>query len=236
MTLVISCSKNTLVEKARAEEISVIRELGVCEVVDRPLDEVVCGTRSVDINKEDESKPFYRSRLVVQEYKSQADWSFFTATPPLEALRSLLICATIEEIPNDVGQPVAWAEPVVLMLLDVRRAHFYSAAQRKVFVELPAEACTDKSKVGRLLKSMYGCRDAGVNSEFVICQVMIAIGFVQGRASPCIYRHLATPCVGTWRRLCTLDYIVNVKCFFFAKLHAQTTSLAAPRRRNTIWL
>ena len=40
----------------------------------------------------------------------------------LKALRSLLICATIEELPNNVGQPVAWSEPVVLMLI-VRRAH-----------------------------------------------------------------------------------------------------------------
>ena len=53
------------------------------------------------------------------------------------------------------------------------------------------EACTDKSKVGLLLlRSMYGCRDAGVNWEIAICQVMTAIGFVQVRTSPCIYRHL----------------------------------------------
>ena len=96
---------NTLVEKSRAEESSVIRELGVWEVVDRPCDEVVFGTRWVDINKGDETKPFYRSRLVVQEYKRQADWSFFTATPSLEALRSLLFCATIDKFPNEMGQP-----------------------------------------------------------------------------------------------------------------------------------
>ena len=47
---------NTLVEKARAEEISVIRELGVGEVVDRPRDEVVFGTRWVDINKGDSTE------------------------------------------------------------------------------------------------------------------------------------------------------------------------------------
>ena len=41
---------------------------------------------------------------------------------------------------------------MVLILIDVRGAHFYSAARRKVFVELPVEACTDKSKVGRLLR------------------------------------------------------------------------------------
>ena len=40
---------------------------------------------------------------------------------------------------------------------------FCSVAWRKVFVELPAQACPDKSNVGRLLRSMYGCRDAGVN-------------------------------------------------------------------------
>ena len=72
---------NTLSEKARAEEISVLRELG--------------DLKGVDINKGDEHKPFYRSRLVVQEYKRQADWCLFTATPPLDALRSLFICATI---------------------------------------------------------------------------------------------------------------------------------------------
>ena len=46
---------NTLVLKARAEEISVIRELGVWDVVDRLRDEVVFGTH---INKGDEDKPY----------------------------------------------------------------------------------------------------------------------------------------------------------------------------------
>ena len=147
----------TLVEKVRAEEISVIRELGVLEVVDRRRDEVVFGTRRVEINKGHEYQPFYRSRLVVQEYKRQADWSLFTATPPLEALRSLLICATIGKLPNELAQPMAWTEPVVLMLIEVRRAHFYSPVRRTVFVELLEE---DESKVGRLLRSMYVCRDA----------------------------------------------------------------------------
>ena len=56
-----------------------IRELGVWEVFDRPRDEVVLGTRWVDINKGDEHKPFCRSRLVVQEYKRQAEGSHLTA-------------------------------------------------------------------------------------------------------------------------------------------------------------
>ena len=62
---------NTLVEKARAEEISVIRERGVWEVVDRPCDEVVFGTRG-STSQGDETKPFYRSRLVVREFQASS--------------------------------------------------------------------------------------------------------------------------------------------------------------------
>ena len=113
-------------------------------------------------------------------------------------------------------QSVAWTEPVVLTLIDVRRAHFCSAARRKVFVELPAEAVAGKSKVGRLLKSMYGCRDAVVTWEFAICKVIAAIGFVQGRASPCIYRRMEKQ-LRVWVHgddFVLFGYIVNVRWFF----------------------
>ena len=102
------------------------------------------------------------------------------------------------------------------MLIDVRRAIFYSAACRRVFVELPAEACTDKSKVGLLPRNMYGCRDAGVNWEFAICKVMTEIGFVQGKASPCIYRHFERQ-LRVWVHgddFVPSGHIINVKWFF----------------------
>ena len=103
------------------------------------------------------------------------------------------VCSSVQqfdELSNELGRPHALTEPVVLMLIDVCRAHFYSPARSKVFVEFPEEASTDKSKVVRLLRNMYGCRDAGVNGEISIRQVMIAFGIVDCGASPCIYRHL----------------------------------------------
>ena len=66
----------------------------------------------------------------------------------------MLICATIDELRNELGQPVAGTDTVVLLLIDVRRAHFYSPARKKVFVELLEETDTNESKVGRLLRSM----------------------------------------------------------------------------------
>ena len=76
---------NTLVQNARAEEVDVITESGVWEVVDRPSDAGVLGTRWVDINKGDDDKPSYRSRLVVQEFNRKSAWAFLTATTPIEA-------------------------------------------------------------------------------------------------------------------------------------------------------
>ena len=63
---------------------------------------------------------------------------FCNAASPLEALRSL-ICATIEELPNGVGQPVASTETGVLMLIDVRLAHFYIVARSRDSQQKPAQ-------------------------------------------------------------------------------------------------
>ena len=177
----------------------VIRELCVWEFADRPRDEVVFGTRWVDINKGDENKPFC-SRLVAQDYKRQADWSFFTAIPPLEALRSLLICATIEELSSDVGQPVAWTERVVSDVYRSALGTFCSAAWRKVFVELPAQCWTFAQEYVWLSRRW---------SELgAICQVMIAIGL-------CKVEHLEKQ-LRVWVHgddFVPLGYIINVKWF-----------------------
>ena len=72
------------------------------------------------------------------------------------------------------------------MLIDVRLAHFTVLPG----VEIPSRSLhRQKGNVGRMLRSMYGCRDAGVNWIFAICQVMTGRGFVQGGASPCMYHH-----------------------------------------------
>ena len=48
------------------------------------------GTRWTDINKQDEIDPLYRSRLVGQEFNNSQDATLYVATPPLEAIRTIL--------------------------------------------------------------------------------------------------------------------------------------------------
>ena len=85
--------------------------------------------------------------------------------PPLAALRMLLaLCVTCRLF--DL-QGILMTKPgtYVIGFVDVTRAHFCAMATRDVIVEVPPELRKHLSddEDARLLKSMYGCRDAGHN-------------------------------------------------------------------------
>ena len=75
-----------------------------------------------------------------------------------------------------------------LELLDVRRAFFHADARSLVYVKLPDEDSVP-GMCGKLLKSMYGTRDAQQNWEFALRQILLILGFTCSKASPCAYYH-----------------------------------------------
>ncbi len=77
------------------------------------------------------------------------------------------------------------------MVNDVRRAYFYAAATREVYVTIPEEDREegDEARVGRLQLSMYGTRDAARNWQATYTEHLKKIGFTQGRSSPCVFKH-----------------------------------------------
>ena len=144
------------------------------------------------MNKQDEENPLYRSRLVAQEVKKGPGFDeFFAAMPSLSDLKMLVTIAVTFQLPH-AGTAVqeAYAKRRLLGFLDVKRAHFYSDSTRELYVELPAEAKKlGEDVVAKLLKSLYGTRDAPPNWELQIRKVMMALGFKQGKSNPCIYCH-----------------------------------------------
>ena len=148
--------KPQLVKAARAEEMKMFSK---CEVYDK-VSEDECwketgkgpiGTRWVDINKGDDSKLEYRSRLVAQEIKKDKSKDLFAATPPLEAKKVLLSLFASTAVGTS-GAPLA------LDFVDVCRAYFRADAIRAVYVKLPREDEPDNR--GRLHRAMPGTRDA----------------------------------------------------------------------------
>ena len=73
-----------------------------------------------------------------------------------------------------------------LEFIDVRRVYLQACARREVYVELPEED-QEEGMCGRLVKSMYGTRDAAQNWEEEYCRFMEQLGFQRGIGSPCVF-------------------------------------------------
>ena len=78
-----------------------------------------------------------------------------------------------------------------MMILDVRRAHFYAKALRRIFVEMPREDArwNECQGVAELLMSLYGTQDAAANWEAEYSSKLQGWGYRKGEASPCVFYH-----------------------------------------------
>ncbi len=147
---------NRLVQIARNEELSEIRRRGIYSKVPISQCMQITGKKSikvrfVDVNKGAEPCPNYKSRLVAQEFR---DWtpSLFAATPPLEALKTLVRLAVASQGKRQVG------------FIDIKKAHLYAKGTRDVFIEIPPGDCTE-GMCGKLNYTLHGTRDAAHNLE-----------------------------------------------------------------------
>ena len=107
----------------------------------------------------------------------------FAATQPLEAKKMLFSLA----VAHGVGaKEVPLSAVHKLDFIDVRRAYFHAPARRPVFVKLPTED-DEADMCGRLVKALYGTRDAAQNWEHAYVDFLETAGFTVGRASPCMF-------------------------------------------------
>jgi hypothetical protein len=170
-----------LVRQARAEEVKFMLDWGVWErapISDcwRETGKAPIGSKWVDVNKGDAANPLVRSRFVVKEIATYKTDDFFTATPPLEALRLLLALAASD------------GADIKVEVLDARKAHLHAFADRTVFTQLPPEESAP-GYCARLVRCLYGTRDAPKRWEAFLAEQLVALGFAKGRASPCCYFH-----------------------------------------------
>ena len=143
------------------------------------------GSRWIDINKGDDDKPEYRSRLVAKEINRSPSAEMFAATPPLEAKNMLFSMAVTDFAQNRAIKSKGIQK---LLFIDVKRAYFYAPARRPVYVTLPDEDAKS-GHCARLNVSMYGTRDAASNWEDKYASHLIRCGFDQGKSSPCVFFH-----------------------------------------------
>jgi len=168
------------VAQGKREELQFFDSKEVWHVVPRAAagGKRVVGTRWVCSNKGDEARPDVRCRLVCQEVKTYETEEFYAATPPSETLRMILSFA-------------AENPALQVSLVDISRAYFNAEISREVFVELPPEAGYGRGCIGKLVKCLYGTRDAAQGWERTYREVLEGLGFRRGRSSPCVFQHKA---------------------------------------------
>ena len=177
--------KSEKVKKARQEEAEYIHKMNLYTKVPtaechRRTGKAPIIVRWFDINKGDEDKHNYRSRLVAREINTHKREDLFAATPPLEALKLILSIAASSN-KGEIG-----------MINDVSRAFFHAKATRDAYVKLLAEDLQpgEEELFGKLNFSMYGTRDAAQNWQSEYSQRLIDSGFTRGKASPCVFHHV----------------------------------------------
>ena len=141
----------------------------------------------IDRNKGDATHPNYRSRLVCREIKRASnadfipDYASFSSMPPLESLKLLLsLMVTLRRSKS--------GNALKVRLLDISRAHFYGEAERDIFVQLP-EGDRQEGFCGKLVKSMYGTRDASAIWQKSYTELLIRAGFAKNQAWPSCFYH-----------------------------------------------
>ena len=77
------------------------------------------------------------------------------------------------------------------MALDVKRAFLHGVMKRNVFIKLPAEdpRAGEPGLIAKLVKSMYGTRDAPQIWQGEVKKAMAAMEFTACVSTPCVYKH-----------------------------------------------
>ncbi len=191
--------RDDLVREARKKELEYFKTKGVWAKRPRREARQVTGrgpisVRWVDVNKGDDLCPKYRSRLVARQLKAhdRSNASYFAPTPPLEALRTVLSLAATKLKHWQPDYRPDSDSRMQLSFLDISRAYFNAKTDSAspTYVSLPPEDDDCEEKCALLLRHMYGTRAAADGWQEEYSSFLVSVmGFKQGTASPCLFRH-----------------------------------------------
>ena len=170
-----------------------MHDFGVYEVVPRAASrgKKFISVRWSDVNKGDLRNLSVRSRLCGREFKWLDPFmnGTFAATPPLEALRYALSFAMT--IQRKHGRRLE----IVILIIDVSRAHLHSPAERELYIELPVE-----ERGCHLSLSVDCSRLSTARETLVICLTSMSIHAFWTQSTLLGVLHRASTSTG-WRKL-----------------------------------
>jgi hypothetical protein len=165
---------------AMHEELNNFKRNEVWELVERPSDHNVIGTKWVFHNKQDQDGIVVRNkaRLVAQGYTQIGGFDFgetYALVARLEAIRILLAYSC--------------AHNIKLYQMDVKSAFLNRYIQEEVYVEQPPSFEDDKkpNHVYKLRKALYGLKQAPRAWYERLRDLLLSKGFVMGKVDTTLF-------------------------------------------------
>ncbi len=160
------------------KELDSLRQQSVYEVVDRPTDEPVLGTRWTFRIKELANGLIekFKARFVAKGFLQQYLVNYFETYAPVARIETV---RTIIAMARHLG----WK----IRQLDVNTAFLYGVLKETVYVEPPQGSGCPPGKVWKLLKALYGLKQAPKEWYTQLNSFMKKNGFTRLHSDQCVY-------------------------------------------------
>jgi hypothetical protein len=178
-TQAMNCKNATHWYRAAEDEITGMQLSGSYVLVPRPPGANVIDSKWVWKKKLDQYQRVkrFRARLVARGFKQIAGVDFFETFAPVMRYKSLLILLSL-----------AAERDYEVRHLDVPKAFLQATLSEEIFMEQPEGFHNgDRSQVWKLLKSVYGIRQAPNNWNHDLNRFLLSLGYRRLQSDPCIY-------------------------------------------------
>ena len=78
-----------------------------------------------------------------------------------------------------------------LMVVDIKRAFIHGLCTRRIYIELPGDASQGGKYVGKLVRALYGTRNAPFAWQLLVKSDMKALGFEECKVTSGVFTHRA---------------------------------------------
>ena len=188
---------------AKKVELDTFAQRGVYKIVSRANMEagaIKLSAKWVVTNKGTEENPKPKARLVAREFVSDSidRDTLFSGTPGLPVARTLISKAATSRSSRRKRK---------IMLMDVTAAFLYGWCERPLYMDIPLEdpASQDPTKIAKLVRSLYGTRDAPQLWGKHVARTLADLGYVESKGMPGIFFQ---PVKGTEIALHVDDFLV----------------------------
>jgi hypothetical protein len=165
-------------QKSMKEELDVLSEMGTWELVPKPPNAVPISNKWTFLRKRNKEGEIvrYRARLVVRGFAQRPGHDYMETFSPvvrMDTLRAILALVPIKDLK--------------VQQMDVKGAYLNGILHETIYMKQP-EGCEDGTdRVCKLLKAMYGLKQAGREWNKQLDAKLREHGYRRLRSDPCVY-------------------------------------------------